>query len=481
MKTALARAFASALAAVLAACSGGGTDGTGATPELTSSGPITRGSVILNGTRFDETGAVVTDDRNRRASDLADGMVVKLRGRSDDGVTGRADRIDIENEVRGAIASIAPNADPQRFVVAGLTVLVDGETVFANVASFAALTVGMRVEVHGLRDAAGLLRATRVEANAPAPDELRGPIGDLDLAAKRFTINGNVTVDYRNAIFSPAGTNEGHLTPGAVVEVRGSFGAGVFTALQLDIEAVEDALFAGRPNEKQQVEGFVSGFTNASATFQVGGRPVRLAASTRFEGGSAADLANDLRVEVEGTIDAVGVLVATKLAFKHVRQILHGLATGVSLAPPRVQVLGQTVLVTDLTRVETRGAGGGNSTLLADLVPNVDCVQVRGFAAGALFIADEIKEPSGCGDDLVQAPVTAKNTTRFELTFFGNLVARLDGAGVQFRDANGSSISRAAFFAAVTVPQPGAPGTLVKVKGRFDGNALVGEEAELED
>lgn len=486
MTTPLVRVLAALVGIASVAGCGGGTDGTGGvpppSPSLTSTGAMTKGSVVLNGVRFDDSAAVVTDDRNRSAAQLANGMVIKLRGRSDDGATGSADRIDVENEVRGAIESIEPNADPQRFVVAGLTAVVDSQTVFANAAGFASLQVGTRVEVHGLRDANNLLRATRIEVvgATDGAEELRGPIANVDTGANTFTINGTVTVNYTNAIFSPAGSSESDLTTGTIVEVRGSLAGRAFTAAQIDIEAREDAIFAGNPGEKQEVEGFVSGFASGTSTFQVAGRTVRITSSTRFEGGSAADLANDVRVEVEGTIDAAGVLVAVKVEFKQVRLILHGLATTVNPTLRIVVALNQQVRVTDLTRIETRG-GSGDPGDLANIEPNVDCVEIRGFAAGPIFIADEVKEPSSCGRDLVQAPVTAKNSTSFELTFFGNLVGRLGGAGVQFRDANDAPISRDAFFNAVTVPQPGVPGTLVKVKGVFDGSVLAGEEAELED
>ncbi|HXF46161.1 MAG TPA: DUF5666 domain-containing protein [Burkholderiaceae bacterium] len=478
MTPALPRLCAAWVASALLAGCGGGTDGTGATPEptaqVTSSGAMTRGSVILNGTRFDDSAAAVTDDRNRTAAQLADGMVVKLRGRSDDGATGRADRIDVENEVRGAIQSIDANANPQRFVVAGLTVLADDLTVYANAANFGALVPGVRVEVHGLRDAAGRLRATRIEANVPGADELRGPIGNVDTSAKTFTLNGNVTVNYAAAVFNPRGqAGAGDLTNGAIVEVRGTLAGGVFSAAEVDIEAREDAPFTGNAGEKQEVEGFVGAL--AGTAFQVGGRPVRIDAGTRFAGGAAADLANDVRVEVEGIVDGSGVLAATQIRFKRARLLLHGLATRVQLAPPLVVALGQSALVTDLTRIEARAASGGSSSSLADITPNADCVELRGFAAGPLFIADEIKEPSSCGDALVQARVGAVDTARFELTFFADLIARLDGAGVQFRDAGGATLNRDAFFRAATV------GRLVKVRGDFAAGVLIGREAELQN
>src|SRR5262252_6321667 len=187
-----------AISTTMSGC-GGGTDGTGAAPpppppksNVTSSGVMTKGSVILNGIHFDPTGATVVDDRGRSAAQLDTGMVIKLRGRSDDGVTGVADRIEVENEVRGAIQSIDATSAPPRFTVAGLVVLVDEQTIFANVSGFTALAVGTRVEVHGLRDSSGLLHATRIEAVGAqdGADELRGAVSNLRTDIHQFTLNG---------------------------------------------------------------------------------------------------------------------------------------------------------------------------------------------------------------------------------------------------------------------------------------------------
>lgn len=476
----------------LTAC-GGGTDGTGAPLPAppppasgvvtTASGVMTKGSVILNGVRFDDSAATVTDDRGRNAALLANGMVVKLRGRSDDNGTGTAERVDVENELRAAITSIDAAASPQSFVAAGLTVLVDSQTVFANVANFAALTVGTRVEVHGLRDATGRVRASRVEAVAAGQgaDELRGIVSAVNTTANSFVLNGNITVSYAGATFTPAGATESALVNGTtLVEVRGALAGNVFTATQIDIEDLEDDNLRGRENEKQEVEGFVTAFTAHPGTFKVNGRDVVTTSSTRFVGGAAADLANDIKVEAEGLVNAQGVLVASKVEFRAVRLLLHGLVAARDAASRTVVVLGQTVRATDLTRIDTRGSSG-NSTSLADLTVNVDCVEVRATLDGSTIVADEIKEPSSCSKDLVQARVTAENEAAFTLTFFGNTATPLNASlanASQFRDRSGAAITRAQFFAAVTPASGNSLGTLVKVKG---SSLSAVEEAELQD
>ncbi len=477
------------LVAALAGC-GGGTDGTGAvTPQAnaTSSGVMTKGSIIVNGVHYDDAHASISDDRNRTSAQLATGMVVKVRG-ANDGTNGTASKVQVENEVRGAIVSIDAAANPQSFRVAGLVVLVDATTLYANVAGFAALAAGNRVEVHGLRDAANNVRASRVElVGAPSAtegfDEVRGAVSNLNTGAKQFTLNGTLTVNYSAATFQPVpGASEASLAGANVmVEVHGTLAGNVFNATQIDIEDLEDVDFRGNPNERQDVEGFVTGFTATPGTFQINGRTVTTMTSTVFVDGSAADLANNVQVEADGIVNASGVLVAARIRFEQARVQLEGLATAVDAGARTLIVLGQTVQANDLTRIDTRAAGGGNSILLTDITPNVDCVQVRGSLSAGVFVADEIKEPSGCGKDLVQAPATAKNPVTFTLQFFNSLNAALGGATVQFHDRNGIVLTRDAFFSAVTPASAGTAGTLVKVKGTFAAGVLTAEEVELEN
>ena len=189
------------------------------------------------------------------------------------------------------------------FVAAGLTVIVDGQTLYANVAGFSALTVGQRVEVHGPRDVDGNVHATRVEAvgAADGADELRGTVSNVVPSSSQFSLNGNVTVNYGAATFNPAGASTASLVAGALVEVRGSLNGAVFNATQVDLEDAEDDSFRGRDNEKTEFEGYVSGFTVHPGTFKINGRNVQTTASTRFIGGTAADLANNVKIEARLT------------------------------------------------------------------------------------------------------------------------------------------------------------------------------------
>jgi hypothetical protein len=486
IRSTLANAAAVAFLLALAACgggggggtgivvgTGGGTGGTGVSVASVSEGAMVVGSVIVNGVRFDDTQAtVIVDDNTATRGALKDGMVVKVKGRiADDRVTGTAERVEVENEVRGTVQSVSASTSPRFFTVVNQKVLVDDLTVFANTASDLSGLVGGSsfVEVHGQRDAAGNIRATRVEAfgGSGLGDELRGRIATL--GTNTLTINNGtvVTVTFSAGVIQPASTA---LAVGQLIEVHGSFSAGTFIATRLDVEDAEDSAFRPDSGGRFEVEGFVTGFTATPGTFSVNGRSVQTTSATRFEGGSAADLANGAKVEAEGTLSG-STIVAEKIAFKRVRHILHGTATAVNGGARTITVLGVTARVDDLTDVRPR-AGSGLAA-----IPVSAKVEVRGYLeSGGTFVAERIDELSGGGgDDFVQGRVTAKAGT--SLTVLG-IVGSVAGAS-QFQDANGNAINQQAFLAAVTASATN--GTLVKLKGAFSPGLLTVTEAELEN
>src|SRR5512143_2353559 len=126
--------------------SSGSPAGTAATKVLV--GTMTKGSIIVNGVRFDDTTASIDEDNVAIApADLGDGMLVKVKGTVNaDGITGTAEKVEVESEVRGAIVTRGTDT----MTVNGQIVLVDGGTIIAGTATSAAdLTAGTIVEVHG--------------------------------------------------------------------------------------------------------------------------------------------------------------------------------------------------------------------------------------------------------------------------------------------------------------------------------------------
>ena len=467
----------------LAGCSGG-TGGTGATSSSTNAvsiGVMTKGSIIVNGVHFDDSTATIRiDDRAGTSAELQSGMVVKVRGQiNDDRLNGVAQQVEVENEVRGTVQTTNPSAVPPSFTVINQTALVDDLTVFANFtptpaspsAAVTALTSGASiVEVHGLRDATGNIHASRVELLSANPlgDELRGII--TGFSASTFTLNG-VNVDFSGATVSPMGAI---LANGQPVEVHGSFSGATFFATRVDREDLEDVQFEHAAGEEFEIEGQVNGCgaANPCMSFSVGTQAVQTNASTRFENGTAADLADNIRIEAEGHQFTGTTLIAEKIEFKRARVIVTGMATvtgGTIPGAGTLEVLGKTVQITSFTEInQTNGVTTG------------ELVEVRGFVdTTGTIVAERVDDnPSGGNRDILQARVTAKNGN--VLTLLG-INADLTGA-TQFSDTNKLPITQAAFLAAVT-PAPAPGGTLVKVKGIFSSgtNTIAVDEAELEN
>jgi hypothetical protein len=121
-----------------------------------------------------------------------------------------------------------------------------------------------------------------------------------------------------------------------------------------------------------------------------------------------------------------------------------------------------------------RRRSGGNSTSLADILANVDCVEVRAALIGTSIVADEVKElSSGSCDWILRAPVEGADSAAGRVTMLGTVV---DVNAAQIRDTNDAVITRAAFFQGANV------GTVVKTKGTNpNASPLVAAEAELEN
>lgn len=438
--------------------------------NIVATGVMSKGSVVVNGVRFDDTAAAVTiDDKPKAVADLQDGMNVKVRGRlNDDGVTGVADKVKADDELEGPVTSVT--VDPVaggKLVVLGHTVFVDDLTVFANVAGLAGIVAGDIVEVHGFVDANSQIRASRVEKKAPEGAEVnvKGIVSGLNTAAGTFNI-GNTVVT-----FVPPVTG---LANGVRVEVEGAAtGPTTMTAAKIEFEDIEDADFDADENENAEVEGFISGFTSHPGIFTVNGKTVQTTASTIFRNGSAIDLGENIKVEAEGRM-AGGVLIATKIEFKRVRVLIQSVATGV--AAGQVTFFGspgKVVYVNEMTRLD-------NINSLADIAVNTDRVEIRGFVNKAgQIIAERIKEIGGNNDDIIQAQVETENESARTVTLLG-ITINLSGGNVTFQNVNDNAITANDFFAAVV---PGNPGTLVKAKGTFSVGTgiLTGREAELEN
>jgi hypothetical protein len=294
--------------------------------------------------------------------------------------------------------------------------------------------------------------------------EVKGVVSAVDTAARRFKI-GLLSVDYGSASLNGFGT--GQPANGDLVEVHGTVGgAELLVATRVDKRS---ASLAGSVDDSADIEGLVSRFASAT-DFDVAGQRVTTTASTRYESGTAANLALNANVEVEGGFDASGRVVATKIEFRRESDVeLAGLVESVNAAGGTLVVLGTTIRATSLTRLEDQSAANVERFGIADLRAG-DYVEVRAYRDAGGLVATLLER-----DDLkqgVELKGPATDVAQPNLRVGGIAVAT--GPTTEYRDNNGVSIPAAAFFAA-------APGREVKVRGTLVNNVVLAERAELED
>jgi hypothetical protein len=468
------RGLAVALVVATAGCGGGGSQDTTAPaasqPTATVvTGAITGfGSVIVAGRHFDTQGAAVRlDDRSGTDSELRVGQVVRLEGSFDDSRgRGTATLVEAHHVVDGPVQSLDVAAGT--LVVLGQSVRVDALTFFdddISPASPAGLTIGMLVEVHGFRDANQVVLATRIEREDAGEFEVRGIVEQVDTVARRFRISALV-VDYSTAQLDdlPGGAPAN----GQLVEVEGA---------ALDANGVLRAtavagknLRVGDDNRHFEIEGLVTRFVSAT-DFDVNGQPVTTSSTTRFERGTAANLALNARVEVEGRI-VNGVLQASKVQFENEANLrLAAPVQDIEAAAGRFTALGVVVETGMGTRFEDRTAAQLREFDVTSLRVG-DFVEVRGTPGSQANRIDASRVERDDAEDELDLRGPAENVAAPGLVILG--VNVLVNGATEFEDEADMPIDAATFFAR-------APGQIVQVHGQLQGSILVAREIELED
>lgn len=303
-----------ALACAVAGCDGFDpqvvrTGGTGSIKSTVASGPISGlGSLVVNGVRFDESGARVTVNGvpDRPVTDLQLGMVVRVRGDVDTAArVGKADAIEATAVLSGAATGI--DVAKGEATVLSQRVEVKPGTVLQGASSLADVRNGASLVVYGFWDySAGHVDATRVEVRPQATAPPTAIVGRLsEVAGTRWKIGGlAIEVSGASVANLPGGAS-----PGLYVEARGTLDpGGVLRASAVEGRAEFDPVEGART----ELEGYVSEFAGL-ASFRVLGVAVN-GAGARMSG-AAASLANGALVEIEGQF-AQGTLVATAIEVK---------------------------------------------------------------------------------------------------------------------------------------------------------------------
>lgn len=466
-----------------AGCGGGGSGDPGGNNPPPSGGivrtgfaigPIANfGSVIVNGVRYSTTGATITvDDSPGVESDLRVGQVVSISGQLDASLTtGTATLIRFDDNVEGPVQSI--DAVAGTLVVLGQTVRVGANTSFDDniqPASLAGLVVGDIVEVSGLVMSDGSIDATRIEKKpAGSLFEVHGTISSLDTVARRFNLNALV-VDYSAAQLDDfPGGQPGNGQP---VEAKGSAvdANGVLAATRVEFEG---SPVSGAAGDHVEIEGFITRFVSAQ-DFDVSGVPVTTGAATVFEGGTAADLGLNVKVEVEGSLTAGGAISASKVDIRRATEVrVTALVDSVNSVANSLDVLGITVRIDALTRLEDKSAADVDP-LTINSINAGDYLEVRGSelpAGSGDILATIVERDDADTETILQGFVASVANPSF--TILG--VTITTNGATQFRDTDDSAISAATFFSRV------AAGTLVKAEGlETSTTTLTAAEVEFE-
>ena len=448
-------------ACVLSACGAdqmAGIQGSGSpvAAGVTSVGPISGfGSVILGGVEYDTSGAQVRiDDLSSTEAQLRVGQVITLKGTvNDDGKTGKATDIAFMSDLRGPITQI--DVDNLTFVVLGQSVRVDDSTSLDDSLQLASVQAGAFIQVSGFANAAGELVASRIDpAQASASLQVKGTVQALDTVAHTFKIN-SLTVDYSTA--TPPAT----LANGITVLVRGSAFATNGALIAPIVQAVGPPSVAA--NDKGQVSGVVTAFTSAS-DFVVGAQRVVTDGSTVITP-SGATVALNTRVDVQGTFNASGALLAGKIQVRPKSlSIVRGLVDSVSATNNSVTVLGVTATVSSGTSFEDRSTQKIRLFKLSD-VRTGDYVEVRGTpdANGTGIAATLLERDRPENRSYVQGKVLAVNSPNFTIL---NVTVATDAQTI-FSGPSGQQ-----FFT-------NALNSTVLARGTVTGNLLLADRVQI--
>lgn len=485
---ALRMLLAVGLGVTLPGCGSGGSGGGGnaaslpssgapaATSSFLTSGPITRfGSMVVGDREFDTTQAEISlGDRVAREDELRLGMRVLVEGIDDDGVP-RVRRVVFRHDLEGPIERL--DVTNNTLIVLGQTVRVDGLTVIEDGAqpgsmTLSALVVGDLVEISGLADASGVLVATRLERRAGfivgvTEVEVKGIISRFDGNARSFTL-GPLRVDFRSS------TVVGALGNGVVVEVRGRQAtvAGVFIATRVEVEA---STMGGTAGTRVEIEGFVTVVTS-STTFSLNRLTVVITPQSTFENGTAAALVQNIRLVVEGHLDANGALVAQKVSFRQrgggtVRLIAD--TDTVDVTAHTVTLLGIVVRIDIHTQF--KDDAGGERDFRLERIRLRDRLEIRAFIdAQGHVVATRLRRHGPNTEILLQGPVDSVANPNLVIQ---GIEVRTD-ATTECEDSHGRDITVAQFFAAVR------SGTIVKARGvllRGSPVTMRATQVEIED
>jgi hypothetical protein len=399
-------------------------------------------------------------------------MIVSIRGEIDDSTgAAQAGEIRFGVDLEGPIASLNPATGS--FVVLGKTVLVDELTVFDE-ATFDTLAVGNVVRVSGQYRSEERIQATHVhrianEYQAGMHMHVKGEVENLDIGTQTFSLGGQVC-DYSGAALELDGAD---LANGLYVEVTSTTPMGdgdmILDRVQAkDRDRDRDHLCSSGCDF--ELEGFITTFVSA-AEFEVDEQPVTTTEATEYVNGTADTLALDVKVKVDGTLDADGILVADRIVFCLPSLIeIEADLEAFDADAGTLTLLGLEIATDEFTLFRDHSAAGTTTFGLDDLGVG-DRLEVRAYTNDTTIVASRVERDDADDSVTLKAPVDEIN--RPSITLLG-ITATSDQDTV-FQNAAYKVIDADAFFGLVEI------GDIVKTEGTWDGAAISAEQMFLRD
>ncbi len=465
------------VAALLVVSCGGGSSQTAGIDRggirTTSVGPIDGfGSIVLNGERYDVSAALITDNGAVvTETELRVGQIVVVDAElAGSAATPVAKTVSYESNLKGPVTSVDLQAG--EFVALGQVVTVSADTIFGTGISpsgLSGISPGDVVEVSGLSDSTGGIRATRVDRET-GPYELQLSGIAMVQAGLNFSI-GAQFVDYASAMLT--GFAGGVISDGDRVRVIGAALGAANEIIATEVAYRGDILDA-EAGDGGEVEGLVTNFVSAQ-DFLVSGIAVSTDGQTQYSGGMPADLTDNVRIEVEGVFDSAGVLNASQVEFKREGDALvEATVDTVIPADGLVTVFGVDIATTAMT-VMSDERDKRRPFTLNDLAPG-DFLKVIGSWDGNRLIASQLERIAGEDKFKLKGIISAAADPGF--TLLGKSVSTADGTTNY--EVNDVSASRAQFFLAIDACLPTSGGCRVEAGWQASGGLLVADEVELD-
>lgn len=455
----------------------GGVSGTGITAGVTTG----FGSIIVNGSVHQTDDAVLVRDGATIPGDVRDsfrqGEVVRVEWRLAGDLQRVAERVVYESELRGPLsASVDPTSKTlgvlaQQVTFDSLTRWLDEAG--SELAAAPALSVCDRVEVSGYRvSGGGGLRATLVRQRAATDPTLR-----LNGVVESVGGTGSIFVSGLAVSIGPLPPPN----PGDNVRIEGTTSCdpatGAVTATAQAIE-VRPPRLAASAGEHIEIEGLITAFPvpDPDVLFDVAGVGVATTSETRFSRGAPVNLAVNVLVEVEGTVNSLGQIVADTVTFDGKAELRADIASVNPATASFDAVFGGSdpipVTTNALTRFRDRTGTFGTGFGFADLMDG-DHLEVEGYTAADGLVATEVElvRTGSASNRVIEAPVQDFDPPPGE-QWLQLLDLRIDTSSLDDSVFRGG---RAAFYEALSMD------TQVEASGTESGGVLTWQRLELDD